>query len=125
MTGRLRRGGYVLAGAAALATLFSLTPGNDGIRLVTVPLAVVAVLLVVALVGVLGSRSGLPVLWAAAGAVSLLAAALQLAQFGRDTNWLGGNGSTAAFLAAIGIGFGTLWYADGPGRLRTGPDGDA
>ena len=75
------------------------------------PLPAVVVLLVVALVGLLGARTGRPALFAVAGGVGLIASILQLVQFGRSPNWLGGNGSTAAFLAGLGIGFCALWYA--------------
>lgn len=108
---RLGRAGHGLAGAAAVATLFALAPRTDALRFVTVPLPVVAVLLVIAVLGALGARLGRPSLFAVAAGSALAASVLQLAQFGRSPNWLGGNGSTAAFLAALGIGFAALWYA--------------
>lgn len=108
---RTQRAGYTLSGAAAAATLFAFAPRNDAVRFVAVPLPVVAVLLIIALLGFSGARTGRPVLLVLAAGVGILASALQLAQFGRSTNWLSGNGSTAAFLAALGIGFCALWYA--------------
>ncbi len=76
-TRRASRAGYGLSAAGAAATLLYFAPSSDAVRFVKVSLPVVAVLLVLALVGLLG-----------------------------------GNGSTAAFLAGLGIGFCALWYAD-------------
>lgn len=125
---RLQRAGYALAGASAAATLFALAPRTDAVRFVAVPLPVVAVLLVVAVLGFLGARVGRPLVLAGAAAIGIGAAVLQMLQFGRDTNWLGGNGSTAAFLAALGIGFGALWhasrYAAAAGRAHADHDHD-
>ena len=118
---QVQRAGHVLSGAAAAATLFLLAPGNDAVRFVAVQLPAVGVLLLIALLGSLGARAGRPVWSALAGAIAVLASLLQFGQFGRSTNWLGGNGSTAAFLAALGIGFWALWYA---GRHRGASHGD-
>ena len=108
---RLDRAGYGFAAAAAAGTLFALAPPTDAVRVVKVPLPVVVVLLLVAVLGILGARTGRPLLFVVAAGIGLGASVLQLVQFGRSTNWLGGNGSTAAFLAALGIGFAALWYA--------------
>lgn len=116
MEGRARRFGYGLSAAAAVSILFILAPGNDAVRLVRVTPVVAVVLLVVALLGGLGARTGRRLFYLAAGALALAAGILQLAQFGRNLNWLEGNGSTAAFLAGLGIGFGALWYATRPLR---------
>ena len=118
---QVQRAGYVLSAAAAAATLLVLAPENDAVRFVAVGLPVVGVLVVIALLGSLGARAGRPSWYAIAGAVAVLAALIQFGQFGRSTNWLGGNGSTAAFLAALGIGCWGLWYA---GRQRGAADGD-
>ncbi len=117
------RGGYALSTAAAVATLFVFTPRTDAIRFVTVTLPVVVVLLVIAAAGALAARSGRAVLFLAVAAVALLSALLQLAQFGRDPNWLGGVGSTASFLGALGLGFAGLWLvarAESRGKDRNG-----
>lgn len=116
----VQRAALVLSGAAAAATMFVLAPRNDAVRFIAVEPPVIGVLLVVALLGLLGARAGQPTWSALAGGIAVLAALLQLGQFGRDTNWLGGNGSTAAFLAALGIGFWALWYA---GRRSGAADG--
>jgi hypothetical protein len=50
--------------------------------------------------GALGQRS----IVLAAGAAYVASALIQLAQFGRPTNWIGGNGSTFALLLSLGIG---------------------
>lgn len=115
-TRQVRRAGYGLAAAAAAATLFYFAPSGDAVRFVKVSLPVVAVLLVIALAGLLGARTGRSELFAVAGAIGLIASILQLIQFGASTNWLAGNGSTAAFLAGLGIGFSALWYAALDGR---------
>ena len=123
----LHRAGYGLAGAAAAATPFALAPRTDAVRFVAVPLPVVALLLAIAALGVLGARTGRPPLFALAAGMGIGASVLQFLQLGRDTNWLGGNGSTAAFLAALGIGFGASWYVgrDGAaaGRGSTAQEG--
>ncbi len=50
--------------------------------------------------GALGQRS----IVLAAGAAYVASALIQLAQFGRPTNWIGGSGSTFALLLSLGIG---------------------
>ena len=92
-----------LGAVGLLSPLFALTTSSNnnfvlvqGFGLVVLPL--------LGLVAVLGALAGqrAMVLLAAGGFV--LAAAVQLAQFGRSTNWLGGNGSTFSLLMALGIG---------------------
>lgn len=116
-TRRVSRAGYGLSAAAAAATLLFFAPSNDAVRFVKVSLPVVAVLLVVALVGLLGARTGRSVLFLLAGGIGLIASILQLVQSGGSTNCPGGNGSTAAFLAGLGIGFCALWYAARESRV--------
>lgn len=106
------RASYGLAAAAAAATLFALAPRTDAVRFVNVPLPVVVVLLVIAVLGVLAARTGHPLLFAGAAGLGLGAAVLQMVELVLDTSLLGGNGSTAAFLGALGIGFGALWFLD-------------
>lgn len=55
----------------------------------------------VALAGALLRRGPVLVI---AGAAALVAAVLQLIQFGRSTNWLEGNGSTFSLLLGLGVG---------------------
>ena len=106
------RAAYGLAAAAAAATLFTLAPRTDAVRFVTVPLPVVAVLLAIAMLGVLAARTGKPLLLAGAVGLGLGAAVLQMVELVLGTSLLGGNGSTAAFLGALGIGYGALWFLD-------------
>jgi hypothetical protein len=98
-------GRAVLAlGAVALASpLFALsTSSNNNFVLVRgLGLVVLPLLGLVAILGAVTSRTPI-VLLASAG--SLAAAGLQLLQFGRSPNWLGGNGSTFSLLLALGVG---------------------
>jgi hypothetical protein len=111
-TRHVHRAAYGLAAAAAAATLFALAPRTDAVRFVNVPLPAVAVLLVIAALGVLAARTGHSLMFAAAAGLGLGAAVLQMVELVVGTSLLGGNGSTAAFLGALGIGYGALWYVD-------------
>ena len=108
----LHRAAYGLAAAAAAGTLFALAPRTDAVRFVTVPLPVVVVLLVIAALGVLAARTGHPLVFAGAAGLGLGAAVLQMIELSLGASLLGGNGSTAAFLGALGIGYGALWFVD-------------
>jgi NADH:ubiquinone oxidoreductase subunit K len=119
---RVRRAGYALSAAAVLSILFILAPSTDAVRFVTISPVVAVVLLVVGVVGVLAARTGQAALYLVAGGLALVAALLQLVQFGQSTNWLAGNGSTAALLAGLGIGFCALGYATRP---SSNPDQDS
>lgn len=110
-TSRVRRAGYGLSAAAAVSILFLIAPSNDAIRLVKVGAVAAVVLLVLAVLGALSARTGQAALYLVTGGLALAAAVLQLIQYGGDSNWLGGNGSTVAWLAGLGIGFCSLWYA--------------
>ena len=98
-------GRAVLAlGAVALASpLFALatSSNNNFVLMRGLGLVVLPLLGLVAVLGAMASRAPIVLL---AGAGFLLAAVLQLAQFGRSPNWLGGNGSTFSLLMALGIG---------------------
>ena len=107
----LHRAAYGLAAASAAATLFALAPRTDAVRFVDVPLLVVAVLLVIAALGVLAARIGHPLLFAGAAGIGIGTSVLQIVELALGASLLGGNGSTAAFLAALGIGYGAAWYA--------------
>jgi hypothetical protein len=56
------------------------------------------------LVAVVGALTRQRAVIAAAGAAYGVAALVQLVQLGRETNWLGGNGSTFALLLALAVG---------------------
>jgi len=93
-----------------VSILFLLAPSNDAVRLIQIGAVAAVILLILAVLGALSARTGKAALYLATGLLALAAAVLQLIQFGRDTNWLGGNGSTVAWLAGLGIGFAALWY---------------
>ena len=114
--GRLQPAGYGLSAAAAVSILFLLAPSNDAVRLIQIGAVAAVILLIVAVLGALSARTGKAALYLATGLLALAAAVLQLIQFGRDTNWIGGNGSTVAWLAGLGIGFAALWYVSHSAR---------
>jgi len=114
--GRVRQAGYGLSAAAAVSILFLLAPSNDAVRLIQIGAVAAVILLIVAVLGALSARTGKAALYLATGLLALAAAVLQLIQFGRDTNWIGGNGSTVAWLAGLGIGFAALWYVSHSAR---------
>jgi len=113
---RVRQAGYGLSAAAAVSILFLLAPSNDAVRLIQIGAVAAVILLIVAVLGALSARTGKAALYLATGLLALAAAVLQLIQFGRDTNWIGGNGSTVAWLAGLGIGFAALWYVSHSAR---------
>jgi len=113
---RVRQAGYGLSAAAAVSILFLLAPSNDAVRLIQIGAVAAVILLILAVLGALSARTGKAALYLATGLLALAAAVLQLIQFGRDTNWIGGNGSTIAWLAGLGIGFSALWYASHSAR---------
>ena len=108
---RVQRVGYGLSVAAAVSIVLILAPSNDAVRLAKVTPIAALVLLAVAVLGGLAARTGQAALYLAAGGLALVASVLQLVQFGQPTNWIGGNGSTAALLAGFGVGFIGLFYA--------------
>ena len=113
---RVRQAGYGLSAAAAVSILFLLAPSNDAVRLIQIGAVAAVILLILAVLGALSARTGKAALYLATGLLALAAAVLQLIQFGRDTNWIGGNGSTIAWLAGLGIGFAALWYVSHSAR---------
>ncbi len=108
---RVQRLGYGLSIGAAVSIVLIIAPSNDAVRLAKVTPIAALVLLAVAVLGGLAARTGQAALYLTAGGLGLVAAVLQLVQFGQDTNVIGGNGSTAALFAGFGIGFCGLWYA--------------
>ncbi|MCI0689765.1 MAG: hypothetical protein L0Y54_21385 [Sporichthyaceae bacterium] len=103
MVERLNRAALVL-GVGTVASSVLGFPGPIQFRLVRLGGLAVAVLLVIGALAVVAARLGRRGLVAAAGVGLLAAAGLQLAQLGRDTNWLGGDGSTFSLLFSLGIG---------------------
>lgn len=103
MRSPLDRAALALGAGGVISDVFALgTSSNNNFVPVHGPaLLVFPVLGAVAVAGGLTGRRALVVM-AAVG--YLVVAVVQLAQFGRSTNWLGGNGSTFALLAAWGAG---------------------
>lgn len=99
----LDRAAWWLALCALPFTLFALG-GPVTVHLVKVTGPALVVLLGLCALAAAGARTGRSVLIMAAGAGLLLAALVQLAQNGRGTNWLGGDGSTYAVLLGFGVG---------------------
>lgn len=99
----LDRAAWWLALAALPFALFALG-GPVTVHLVKVTGPALVVLLVLCALAAAGARTGRGVLIMAAAAGLLLAALVQLAQNGRGTNWLGGDGSTYAVLLGFGVG---------------------
>jgi len=64
----------------------------------------VVVTIVLGLVAIVGARLTMRVVVLVSAVGYLAAALLQLAQFGRSTNWLGGSGSTFALFLGLGVG---------------------
>jgi hypothetical protein len=108
-----------LGTAGVVAVVFVLTNGDPWqlVRIRAVAAIVTAVLGGIAIAGGLAGRVALV---GAAGAGYLIAALLQLAQFGRDTNWLGGSGSTVSYFLGLGVGLVVITLAREPDR--SGPD---
>lgn len=102
---RLDRAVLVLGAAAVLSCVFALTTGGAApVDLVHVGGPEVVLLLVLGTVAVIGGVTRRLLLAGVAGAGLTLAAVLQLAQLGRQTNWLGGNGSTMSLMGGLGLG---------------------
>jgi hypothetical protein len=97
------RAAVTLGAAGVLAAVFVLTDGDPWqlVRIRAVAAILTTVLGGMAIAGGLAGRAALVL---AAGAGYLIAALLQLAQFGRDTNWVGGSGSTVSYFLGLGVG---------------------
>lgn len=107
-----------------LAVVFAVIKG-DPYGMVTLGGAAALVTVVLGAAASAGGRLGRPVLIVAAGVGYLAAAALQLAQVGRDTNWLGGDGSTIALFLGLGAGLLALASARTPAlSATTDPDSE-
>ncbi len=71
-------------------------------------------------VAVIGGAMGQRGIGLAAGAAYVASALIQLAQFGRSTNWIDGNGSTFALLLSLGIGLLVVGLAPRPAPSTAG-----
>lgn len=104
---RLTRAAVVLGVAGLVSPLIALPPsGLYGF--VRVKGAAIVVVVVLSLLAIVAGRTGRRPLVALAGAGFVVAALLQLVQFGRATNWLDGDGSTVSLLLGLGVGLLTL-----------------
>ena len=81
------------------------------VHFVKVTGAALLVLLVLCALAAVGARTGRGVLVLAAAVGLLIAAVVQLAQTGRGTNWLGGDGSTYSVFLGFGVGLLALGLA--------------
>jgi len=104
---RLNRAALVIGAAVVVSSLLGI-PGSTQFRLVRIGGGTAAVLVGFGLIAVIGARLGRRPLVATAGLGLLAAAGLQLAQLGRSTNWLGGDGSTFGLLLGFGLGLTVL-----------------
>lgn len=95
----------VMGLAALISPIFWFsTRGPQPIDLVFIRGGSVIVLPVLGLVAIAGGLLRKNEVILAAGAGLVAASFLQLVQAGRDTNWLGGNGSTLSFMGGLGLG---------------------
>ncbi|MFQ4149563.1 hypothetical protein AAGW05_12840 [Arthrobacter sp. LAPM80] len=106
MTGRrVDRAAVVLGAAALLGSLFAFSTGGPApVDLIHVRGAGLIVIVAMGVLAVLGGMLRRRVLVIVAGAGLALAAVIQLLQTGQPVNWLGGDGSTLAFMGGLGIG---------------------
>lgn len=106
----LDRAALLLGLVGLLSPIFSLTTSSNN-NFVPVQGLGLAVIPVLGALAILGAVMGNRIVILVAGGLCLAAALLQLAQFGRDPNWLEGNGSTFALLLALGIGLSVVGLA--------------
>ncbi len=112
-----------MLGAAGMGSLvFSLATSSNN-NFVKVQGAGLVVFPVLGACALAGGLLGLRILVRLAGAGYLAAAALQLAQFGRSTNWLDGLGSTYALLLALAIGLLVVGFAPRDDKGGSSPGG--
>ncbi len=122
ITNPLDRAALALGGAGVVSPLFAFSTSSNN-NFVLVQGVSVFLLPALGICAAIGAFSGKRVIVLVAGSGFGLAALLQLAQFGRSTNWLDGGGSTFALM--LGLGIGLLMLALAPGsRLVELPAGD-
>lgn len=110
-------------GAAGVASVvFSLTTSSNN-NFVKVTGAGLLVFPLLGLCALAGGLTGRRILVRLAGVAYVAAAVLQLAQFGRSTNWLGGIGSTFALLLALGLGLLVVGFAPRTDRTEPAAEG--
>ena len=101
--GSMRRGAFALGALAVGSPLFAL--GRPRFTdFVTMQGAAIIVVPLLGLVVLAGAATGLRLLVFVAGLGFGLSALLQLTQFGRSPNWLGGDGKTLSLLLCLAVG---------------------
>lgn len=109
----LDRAAIALGAAGVVSPVFALTTSanNNFVLVQGLGLLVFPVLGAGAVIGGAMGQRGIVL---AAGAAYVASALIQLAQFGRSTNWIDGNGSTVALLLSLGIGLLVVGLAPRP-----------
>jgi len=102
-TAPLSRAAVGLGAAGIVSPVFALSTSSNNNFVLVQGLGLV-VLVVLGLLAVAGGLLERPLLVRLAGGAYAVAAILQLVQFGRTANWLGGNGSTFALMASLATG---------------------
>lgn len=103
---------------APLPMLVFLMRGPTQFRWVIMPTTGALILVAAGIVAFVGARLARRPLVIGAGVICAVAFVVQLAQFGRDTRWLGGGGSMIALYLAFALGYLTL------GLIRPEPNAD-
>ena len=101
--GSMRRGAFALGALAVGSPLFALGRPRFTDFLTMKPAAIIVVP-VLGLLVLVGAVTGLRLLVFLAGLGFALSALLQLTQFGRSPNWLGGDGTTFSLLLGLAVG---------------------
>ena len=102
---RYDRAALVLGVGALACSVFALAPGSqDKADFVELKDTGLIVLLILGAIAALGGLVGNRLVVTVSGAGFAVAAVIQLVQWGRDTNWLAGDGSTVALLGGFGLG---------------------
>nr|WP_294694529.1 hypothetical protein [uncultured Friedmanniella sp.] len=101
--GSMRRGAFALGALAVGSPLFALGRPRFTDFLTMKPAAIIVVP-VLGLLVLVGAVTGLRLLVFLAGLGFALSALLQLTQFGRSPNWLGGDGTTFSLLLGLTVG---------------------
>lgn len=99
----MRRGAFALGALAVGSPLFAL--GRPRLTdFLTMHAAAIIVVPALGLLALVGAATGLRLIVFVAGLGFALSALLQLTQFGRSPNWLGGDGTTFSLLLGLAVG---------------------
>ncbi|MET3349859.1 UNVERIFIED_ORG: hypothetical protein ABID57_001538 [Arthrobacter sp. UYEF1] len=121
-----RRRALMLSAATGATALFGLIDYSP-LKLVPVNPAQAVILLVLALIGIVGTMLGLRPILFGVGAVMIVLGLLRLATYGQEFGLIAGDVGTAALLTGIGMAFiGIMLVGDKPTPERRatpiGPD---